>query len=206
MKLMFIQELQVLLGNLEDLAAQPTNHCVRGQQVIALDAISLGSELDSDHDNPPPKSMYEVAVRQAGNPPGPSLPNSTVIHRACLVLSAIGLPSLSGLVASTGAAGAVRLMPFTPPSSETAPGYRANPCHRNRCLMIVFNARETARPSFLGPLIPFLRAVRATAAHRRIAQHGRVRCARVGPPLGHSLIRPSLKISAHFVGRPALPG
>jgi hypothetical protein len=23
-------------------------------------------------------------------------------------------------------------MPFTPRSGETAPGYRANPCHRNR--------------------------------------------------------------------------
>jgi hypothetical protein len=53
MKLMFMQEFQIPLGHFKDLAAQAPDDTAGGQQVIALDAILIGGELDSDHDTPP---------------------------------------------------------------------------------------------------------------------------------------------------------
>ena len=49
MKLMFIQDSQVFLGQFKELAAQPPDHAARSQQVVALHAILIRSKLDSDH-------------------------------------------------------------------------------------------------------------------------------------------------------------
>jgi hypothetical protein len=70
MKLMFIQELQVPLGEFEDLTAQAPDHGSGRQQVIALYAIVFGGELNADHDKPPLKDMLAEAGRQGNAAPG----------------------------------------------------------------------------------------------------------------------------------------
>jgi hypothetical protein len=67
MKLMFIQELQVLLCQLENLSTQPPHYRGRGQQVTALDAISFASELNSDHGEPPLK-VWSSSTSASSNP------------------------------------------------------------------------------------------------------------------------------------------
>jgi hypothetical protein len=65
MKLLFIQEFQVAFRNLENLSAQPPDDALRRQQVIALDAILLGRELDSDHGLPLPYGRQNPRVSQS---------------------------------------------------------------------------------------------------------------------------------------------
>ena len=64
MKLMSIQELEIALGNLEDLAAQTPDDGVRGQQKVAFDTVFVRRKPDSDHRKPPPKRTVEPSRRQ----------------------------------------------------------------------------------------------------------------------------------------------
>src|SRR5260370_13142388 len=65
MKLMFIQQFQVALARLKNLPAQPTDDTAGGEQVIALDAILIGGELDSDHNTPPLQCTNSPRMSQA---------------------------------------------------------------------------------------------------------------------------------------------
>lgn len=52
MNLMLIQEFQVALTDLEDPPAEDPHDGLRRQEVVALDAILIGGESDSDHSAP----------------------------------------------------------------------------------------------------------------------------------------------------------
>ena len=82
------------------------------------------------------------------------LPYSTTIHRSCFELSDRGSPSSSGYaIGPTGAGGGgtIRLMSISPSSGETAPGYRARPCNRNRSFAPISRDRRRHRVGQGGP-------------------------------------------------------
>jgi len=54
MDLMFIQEFQVALRDLEDLPAQSADDAAGRQQIIPLATVAIGGKLNANHGEPPP--------------------------------------------------------------------------------------------------------------------------------------------------------
>jgi hypothetical protein len=63
---MVIEEFEGGLGYLENLAAEPPDDALGRQQVVALDAVSVSHEADSNHGVPRLKCMRTRKTRQAG--------------------------------------------------------------------------------------------------------------------------------------------
>jgi hypothetical protein len=68
---MVIEEFEGSLGNLKDLTAETADDALGRQQVVALHAVSVGRESDSDHGIPRLKctrswKTSQVDVSQAG--------------------------------------------------------------------------------------------------------------------------------------------
>jgi hypothetical protein len=54
---MFIQDFAVPLANFENMAGKAASHGVGRQQIIALDAVLVGGELNTDHTYSPRESQ-----------------------------------------------------------------------------------------------------------------------------------------------------